>query len=218
MPGKLHDLEFSGELETHLTVHLEEPDQMEALRQWGAEHGLKCTHILLDRGRHPSQPMLTRRARGDLASELASASRLVSVLGRRGLAVRRVKIEAAPWNRDVPQTCAEAARQPLERYFEQHVKLLLQPDADYGALGDLAGRHAAHLSRNALRQRPDGQEERFVTQRCRGVGRLKARQRLEALVHELSSLGHAVLDVEEEYVVYDSNEAIDAGWIVPEEA
>lgn len=204
---------FRGEFETHITVRLDGSRDIEALRRWGGEHGVKCLHIVLDRGVSASQPMLTRWGRGDLAGELQTASVLGRSLDAEGFPVTRVKIEAAPGNPGVPQSEAEARGHPSERYFEHHVKLLLEDGADVSPLVEIAERHGAHLSRNALRVRDDGRHERFVTQRCRPVGRAEARRRLDALLDALAPLGHPILETEEEFVVYDSNLAVDEGWI-----
>jgi hypothetical protein len=122
----------------------------------------------------------------------------------------RVKIEAAPWNQGVPEQDSDAVD---ERYFEHHVKLLL-PDATAGtlvALARLLQPHQARLSTNARRQRADGRHERFVTQRCHRAGRITAKARLERLLAALSE--HEILEVEEEYVVLDSNLELDRGWL-----
>ena len=210
-------MEFTGEFETHLTVSLSEPDRIEMLRQWGAEHGLKCLHILLDRGETPSQPMLTRQRKSILSTELETARSIARSLGAEGFPVVRIKIEAAPWNLDIPQSDADAAGQPPDRHFEHHIKLLLPGDTDIASLVECAEKHTAHLSRNALRKREDGQHERFVTQRCYGVGQIEAKQRLNQLQDALAAFPYPILETEEEFVVYDSNLAVDAGWIHPQE-
>jgi hypothetical protein len=84
-------------------------------------------------------------------------------------------------------------------------------------LEDQAARHTARLSRNALTVRADRRCERFLTQRCFGVGRATARDRLSALLDLVSVLQFEVLEVEEEFVVYDSNHSIDDGWLHKEE-
>jgi hypothetical protein len=206
-------VEFEGEFETHITVRAESPSDVEALRAWAARHGLTFHHIVLDRGLTPSQPMVGWRGRGGLSGELAAAADLGRRLATDGFTVSRVKIEAAPSNRDVPDSDAEAAGRHAGRYFEHHVKLALDPGTDIPALVGLARRHAAHLSRNALRARGDGRQERFVTQRCHAVGRPAARERLDALLTALTADGYTVLDVEEEFVVHDSAPGVDAGWL-----
>lgn len=207
-------MEFTGEFETHYTIHLDPttPD-LEALRAWGAEHGLKCLHILLSRGDSASQPMLTGRGQGTLSGERARAEEIAKSLQATGFPVTRVKIEAAPWNEDVPQSLDEARNHPPDRHFEHHIKLLLEPDANIALLMAVAVGHDAHLSRNALKQREDGRRERFVTQRCFGVGRDQAKRRLDALFAALDALGQTVVDIEEEFVVYDSNIELDRGWL-----
>jgi hypothetical protein len=210
-------MEFNGEFETHITVRLGQADEVRALRAWGAKHDLKCLHILLDRGQCVSQPMLTRRGHGMLSTELATATQLSRELGDAGFEVTRIKIEAGPTNRDVPQTDTDAIRDHRNRYFEHHIKLLLDPLTDIKTLTQLAERHFAHLSRNVLRVSENGGQERFVTQRCYSVGRVAARQFLDDLLSELEQSGYRVIDVEEEFVVHDSNAEVDAGWIQDKE-
>ncbi|MEU5884455.1 hypothetical protein [Spirillospora sp. NPDC047279] len=203
----LHD--FAGDFETHLTVAARD---LAALESWAAPRGLKVVHIVLERGRTPSQPMLTLRTTGTLTEARERAADTAAGLRAAGCAVTRTKIEAAPWNEGVPRTDDE--EQAPGRYFEHHVKLLLGADA--GGLPALAGlvvRHEAHLSRNARRVRADGLQERFVTQRCRAVGSLTAGRRLDALTAVLRAAGHEIASVEREYVVADDAESLDDGWI-----
>jgi hypothetical protein len=189
--------------ETHFTIVFDE-----RLPAWAAQAGLKYTRIQLDRGACADQPMLTSTGRGDLPRQRAAAGALVDLLHRDGFTVRRVKIEAAPWN-----TCVPAAPGPTGAcYFEHHVKLVLTDD-QIDQVRQLVQGHGAHLSRNARRVRDDGRHERFVTQRCHDVGRPQARQRLDALLAALQDRGLGAVEVEEEYVVVDDNPGLDAGWI-----
>lgn len=208
-------MDFSGSLETHLTISLQQADEMPALRAFAAEHSLKCTHIVLDRGATPSQPMLTHQGEGTLQRALVTANELTRALSARGFSVLRTKIEAAPWNLGVPQQDGDVTETaaPADRYFEHHVKLVLSAAADLDALLQTALIHHSHVSRNALRVRADGQQERFVTQRCHRVGRATSRARLAALLRALRAERWAIAEVDEEYVIYDSNLCLDAGWI-----
>ncbi|MER8185032.1 hypothetical protein [Kitasatospora sp. NPDC094015] len=200
-----------GDFEVHLTVGAEHAD---ALAGWAAGHGLKFTHILLDRGTAAvSQPMLTLRGSGAYAEVAAVTAGTARRMAGAGFPVLRVKIESVPWAEGVPQTAAEAAALGPERYFEHHVKLLLGPAERTEGLARLAVRHGAHLSRNARRTRADGDREHFVTQRCRLVGLPEAGRRLDALLADLRADGRRIASVEREFVALDSDEALDAGWI-----
>jgi hypothetical protein len=206
-------VEFEGDFETHLTVRPPDAAGIEVMRTWAAARGLKVLRIVLDRGSTPVQPMVTGRVTGRLTEQLAAAVDLAGQLAGLGLTVVRTKVEAAPSNRDIPQSDAEARDGHVGRYFEHHVKLALDPAADLTALAAVALRNGGHLSRNALREQGDGRRERFVTQRCHGVGRQTAKGRLDELLAALAALGHPIVDVEEEFVAYDSNIEVDAGWI-----
>ena len=206
-------MDFAGEFETHVTVSAGSDD---ALRTWADGQGdrrLKVTHILLDGGSTPSQPMVTRQSTGTLATERAAAATLADELTAAGFEVCRVKVEVPPRAAGIPATDADAAGHPPLRHFEHHVKLLLPADADEAAVAAAVAIHSAQLSRNARRVRPDGRRERFVTQRCYAVGLATAGRRLADLLAALAAGGYDVVDTEAEYVVFDSNAALDAGWI-----
>ncbi|WP_101896959.1 hypothetical protein [Embleya scabrispora] len=204
-----------GDFETHVTFRCADAD-IDALTAWGRERGAGMTHIVLGRGRTPSQPMLTLSARTTLGAARTAAARLATAAGARGFRAVRVKIEAAPWHDAVPSTDAAAAALGDTYYFEHHVKLLLDPGPDGAApagLVALATRHDAHLSHNARRRRDDGRLERFVTQRCRGVGDGTAARELASLTEALTASGRHIVSIEREFVVFDDAESLDHGWI-----
>ncbi|MEV0127901.1 hypothetical protein AB0H83_05465 [Dactylosporangium sp. NPDC050688] len=204
--------EIAGTFEIHLTV--DGPGAPD-LAGFAGRHGVRFVHIVLDQGRHPSQPMLTVPARGTLDEARALARRWGDRLAARGTPATRVKIEAAPWCDGVPQDDAGAAAEPPGRYFEHHVKLLLpaDPAAALRAAADVAAAHGARLSRNARRRDGEGRQERFLTARCHGVGLATATVRLDAFVAALRTAGLEVTEVEQEYVVDDSNLGLDHGWL-----
>ena len=203
---------MSGDFEIHITAYA---SQAEKLRAFASEHGVKFVHIVLDRGAHVSQPMLTLSGRGTLTEQQDAVRRWQRELREVGIYPCRAKIEAAPWCVGVPQSDEQAAAEPGGRYFEHHVKLLLPSTAvaDLVALTDLVAPHGARLSRNARREFADGAQERFVNQRCHGVGLATARQRLDHLVETLRAAGHEPTTVEQEYVVSDSDLHHDRGWL-----
>jgi hypothetical protein len=203
---------FDGDFETHITVSLSASDEWERFRDWCSARRLKCVHIALDRGVHASQPMLTSYGTGPLEEALHEAKSICHALEAAEFSVVRVKTEVPPWNPDVP-IADNAANFSNDRYFEHHIKVLLSVDADLVALGNLVQPHGAQLSRNARRVRDDGLQERFATQHCYHVGRDTAQQRFESLVQVLCNAEYDVIETEQEYVVFDSNVALDAGWL-----
>ncbi|MGY0058924.1 hypothetical protein ACWY4P_20620 [Streptomyces sp. LZ34] len=213
----------TGEFEIHLTVRpvtgrADSPVPYRALERYAAERAWKFTHIVLDRGRVPSQPMLTLRAAGTLPAARSAADHAAAGLAGAGFTVVRTKVEAAPWAEGVPVSDEDGRTLGPRYYFEHHIKLLLDAADDAAELLPVVGAHAAHLSRNARRVRPDGRAERFVTQRCRLVGRDTAGRRLAALTAALRAGAREIVSIEREFVVYDSEEGLDAGWIAEEEA
>ncbi|HEY3898600.1 MAG TPA: hypothetical protein VGM54_08310 [Chthoniobacter sp.] len=204
---------ISGDFETHLTIASPEAVEAGHLQMIAAECGLKVTHILLDRGQRPSQPMLTRHSVGTLDDALAAARGLAALLASSGLKVCRTKLEIDAINPAAPSIEGETKANPAEWYFEYHIKVLLPSLSDLEPLSKVAQRNASRLSRNAFLRRPDGQEERFLTRRFYAAVRLDVFQALTAVTADLQENGFAVLDYEAEYVVFDSNVALDAGWL-----
>ena len=204
---------FEGEFETHVTVRCDEV-WLRRFEGWiaGVE-GAKLTHIVLGRGRMRSQPMLTVTGSGSSAGQRAVASSLVRRLVADGFEPVRVKIEASPWAAGVPGDDAAAVRLGPGFYFEHHVKLVLDPDFEWEALADLVIPHGAHVSWNARRVLGAGRQERFVTQRCHGVGLPRAGERLAQLCAVLRGTGYEIVSIEREFVVFDSDASVDDGWI-----
>ncbi|MCC5476077.1 hypothetical protein [Streptomyces barringtoniae] len=192
--------------ETHVTVHCADPAETERLRGWADTAGLKLTHVVLARGRMRDQPMLTLAGSATYAEQSARAEGTVAALRSAGFTPVRVKAESAPWAPEVPDGPCGGGR-----YFEHHVKLLLDAETDLASLAARVVPHGAHLSWNARRVGGGGRHERFVTQRCRGVRDAEAEAALRLLLSELD--GFEVLSVEREFVLYDSDESVDDGWI-----
>ncbi|MFC8717527.1 hypothetical protein [Kitasatospora sp. NPDC057198] len=199
-----------GPYETHLTLA---PAEAGELARWAAAHGLEFTHILLARGRHPSQPMLSWHTEGTLAAQHRRAAAEAGRLRAAGFTPVRVKIEAAPWTPGVPRTDAEAELADPAHYFEHHVKVRTDPGTPRETLVRAAAGHGAHVSWNARRTEPGGHRQYFVTQRCHRVGLATAGARLERLTAALTAAGLPPLKAEREYVVHDSALALDEGWI-----
>ncbi|MGW5875299.1 nucleotidyl transferase AbiEii/AbiGii toxin family protein [Nocardiopsis terrae] len=214
-------MEFAGDFETHLTLYARGEAEIASAADWAAEQGLKFTHIELDRGDSPSQPMVTYHGHGTLSGQYALAKSWGERLAEGGFEVARVKFEVSPHNADVPNDRQEALALGPGRYFETHLKLLLPADADLGELSRLVAPHRARLSRNARRTRQDGRQERFVTQRCSGVDKHVAYELYFSLLKELRAYGlgtafsgeNGVIGTELEFVVYDSALELDAGWL-----
>jgi hypothetical protein len=205
--------EFEGDFETHVTVRCAE-SELSGLGEWAAARpGVKLTHIMLGRGRVPSQPMLTVTGSGTLADQHVAARDLAAQLTASGFVPMRVKIETSPWATGVPHDDSQAASLGPAFYFEHHIKLLLTPGVDWQALAQIAIPHGAHVSWNARRVRESGHQERFVTQRCHGVGLPEAGHALTKLCTALREGGHELVSTEREFVVYDSDASIDDGWI-----
>ena len=208
-----------GDYEVHLTVGLT-GHALGAVRAHASSNALRLLLIELPRGAHPVQPMLSWRHHGVLAEVQAQVHAQATALQAIDVPLLRHKIELAPKHPAVPQTASEHANASNHaRYFEAHLKLALPPTLDVAQLTQLALAHGAHLSRNALPQphptagMAPAHERRFVTLRAHSGGLQALGQRADGLRAACEALGALCLATELEWVVHDSNEALDAGWL-----
>lgn len=202
-----------GAFEAHVTVRADAAASPR-FREACDALGVKCVLIELPAGEQVAQPMTASVHRGTLREVQDEVHGLARALLARGFDVVRTKIEALPRNADVPASDEEAAARPAG-YFEFHVKLAL-PAGDAEALARVEAACAPHggrLSRNANARRREGVEDRFVTLRVPGLGQPAAEARFGALVGSLEALGFPVRARIREYTVYDSNVAVDHGWL-----
>lgn len=204
---------FGGSFEAHVTVAPGSPERAARFAELCDTLGVKCVHIELPHGEMPLQPMTASYHRGVLRDVQDEVNELARVFVRDGFQVTRTKIEAHGRNADVPATQAQAAALPPQNYFEYHVKVVLPEGAPLTAVAEAAKRHDAHLSRNANVVRADGTSERFVTMRVYHEGRDGADGRFAALLTDLERLGFPLKNRLREYTVYDSNLAVDKGWM-----
>jgi non-canonical purine NTP pyrophosphatase (RdgB/HAM1 family) len=200
----------AGAFEAHVTVRLA-AGETPRFRDACDRLGVKCVLIELPEGEHAAQPMTASVHRCALREAQEEVHGLARALVGEGFRVVRTKIEALPRNADIPETDADAGRWPFG-YFELHVKLLLSPGASLDSVRAACAPPGARLSRNANKRRPDGAEERFVTLRVPGVGRVHAEERFVALEAALASLGLPRTKSIREYTVYDSDVSLDHGW------
>lgn len=206
--------QYRGDFEVHLTIHATTERVLEQFQSWCQNQNFKCVRIVLSRGDHAEQPMATwRRGNTNLPIVLEEAHRYADELNRANFSVVRVKIEAAPFNDEIPVGDEDADAHDPKNYFEHHVKLVRDSSASRKELLAVCEQHGAHLSRNAFHESEDGREERFVTLRTYEAGRTTSAQQLDLLMAALGELGEEVVERESEYCVYDSNLDLDAGWL-----
>ncbi len=202
-----------GAFEAHLTVAARSEAELRRFRAFCDVASVKCIFIELGRGAEPFQPMTASHHRGTLRQVLEEVRAMARALAAEGFDVTRLKLEALGKNREIPEDDVTARAQPTH-YFEFHVKVLLPSgDTHVDVLRARCEPHGAHLSRNARKVREDGASERFVTLRVYGLGRANAEARFSALLEDLAGTGLKLTQRSREWTVYDSNHALDRGWL-----
>jgi hypothetical protein len=192
--------------EIHLTTSALTPAELASFVDACGHLQAKPLVIELARGACPTQPMLGKVVhQPNLAAALAVATADSMYLRQQGLATTRTKIET---DARYPQLATPEAGPGFVPYFEWHGKVPYQHQA---ALLALCERHQAHLSANALR---GAAATRFVTLREFGLAAAFER-RVAALAADLQARW-PLLKQESECCLYDSNTALDAGWLVSE--
>lgn len=183
--------------EIHLTVAAIATSAWQAFEQRVNSLGGKAMVIELARGATPLQPMLTLGKSGKLDEVIHFAQMLSQELSELGYQVLRCKIE-----RD-----AAACHEAPHHYFEWHGRVEVV-EADRLRLAEVCQEYGGHLSQNALR----GTNKRYVTVReTDDYPRLMSR--VSVLRAGISEQGWEVSKQQWERVVYDSNLALDSGWL-----
>lgn len=216
-----------GSFEVHLFVEPLNPSaaQVESFRAACAAAPVPMKALLLEldyvgRG-FVGVLQSSRYVTGDVAAGVEAAHHDARALREAGFVVLREKVEAVAQNEGVPRTAADAERSPEDRYFEFH--LLVDgrdgplSEADMVSLRALAERYTARLaspvplSYNALKP-----AQRFLNFRARRQGLEQALRTVEQLSEEVRASGALfVKKVIGEYICFDSNRAVDNGWLEP---
>lgn len=183
--------------EIHLTVAAIATSAWQAFEQRLTSLGGKAMVIELARGDTPLQPMLTLGKTGKLDEVIRFAHTLSDDLSRFGYQVLRCKIEQD----------ANAGREGAHHYFEWHGRVEVL-ETDRLRLAEACQEYGGHLSHNAIR----GSNKRYVT-----VRETDDYRQLALRVAELrAAMGEQDWEVSKrqwERVVYDSNLALDSGWL-----
>lgn len=191
--------------EIHLTTSTLTPAELATFVAACGQLQAKPLLIELARGDCPTQPMLGKVVhQPDLAAALAIAAADSAYLRQHGLPTTRTKVETDARH---PQLATPAAGAGFAPYFEWHGKVPYHYPAELLALCE---QHRAHLSVNALRGES---ATRFVTLREFGPAS-EFERRVAALAVALHQRW-PLLKQEAECCLYDSNQALDAGWLLP---
>ena len=217
----------TGSFEIHIFVEPLDPppEAVEAfhLACRGAPEPMKALLLQLDYVGRGFVGVLqsSRYVRGGVAEAREAARVDAARLRAAGFSVIREKVEAVATNEGVPQDARDATDSPADRYFEFHVlidgqKGPLSPE-DMVALRALAAAFSAKLrspvplSYNALKP-----AQRFLNVRARGVGLDAALGMVHELEQAALALGQVVVKKTiAEYICFDSNRAVDNGWLEP---
>ncbi|MEW4488143.1 hypothetical protein AB1L42_08680 [Thalassoglobus sp. JC818] len=202
----------NSRFETHMTLLLDANSDSTRAKDWATAHDFKWTHIVLDSGNTPSQPMISFRGQGTLEAQLKRSQSVALQLAQNKFQVARTKIEL---ELPVAETQIELPpnRSFHKQYFEHHFKLLLPRETDFDQLSRFVKRNGGHLSLNARRHRDDGMQERFVTQRVYKAELSTSYKQFNQLIDVIHTEGIEIVESEHEFVLYDTNFELDSGWM-----
>lgn len=192
------------DFEIHITVNDLKIEEKESFIEFCKSEGVKPVMIVLDKGNHINQPMITTVIkRKDFQEAHKEVERLVTNFKNNGFTVVRKKVEISPKE-------TTYFHQPIVKnstpYFEWHGKVEVD---DVPMLKTLCAGHGGHISRNSLKA--DGRL-RFITVR-EYKGSEPFYERVEHIHRILDENGIELLKEEFELCIYDSREELDSGWI-----
>lgn len=199
---KIHSENIPFEL--HLTTQTLDTKQLALFEACCLQYEVKPLLIELAQGEHSQQPMISKVFyKENFQSLKPSIHDLITKFTTSGFAIQRVKVE-------IPmQYAANIELETLENftpYYEWHGKVLLNRLDDLIAL---CIKHGAHLSKNALK---NDATSRFITIREYKNAETIA-NRVNDLIKDLEIEEWTITKQEFEYCIYDTNIALDAGWL-----
>lgn len=193
-------------LEVHLTVTGVDEVQLRSFINNAQELPfsglLKVTGVELDTEEFNDQLMLTWSDQYALNEITGRCALLEDWLGTKNVAVTRVKVESTI---DHPGAI-------YSLYFEHHV-LIEMLERDRSALGKLAEKHNARMSRRVRRRLSGDVVQVFVNQRCWDDDPNVAKQQFADLVRALQAGNFTIVRAMEEAVFVDTNTALDGDWL-----
>lgn len=211
-PCQLQQSKRSDLFEVHVTISQAQASDVQTLLSICAQQRWKA--IIIDlKPPSASQPMTCSRISGTIDDAFAHAHEVQSRLEQAGLQVNRLKIEAAPWNSQVPISDQERQQHDPSAYFEYHLKLALTGEAWHETLPQICRSFQAHLSHNALKHEANGTIQRFATIRSSTLGLEHFQAHTQAFQDQIQSAGFTTLKAITEFCIYDSNIALDSRWL-----
>lgn len=220
------DLKFKykGVFEAHITIENLDKKQTDSFIDLSKKLNFKPIQIGLDKGDHQIQSMTCSKHKGEflevyqqvlnLAAELED-NNFIKIFGFKTSHFKpnRIKIEAAPFNEDIPQTNKEAQLHPTTNYFEHHILLLLHEQRSLTSLYKVCKQYNAHLSVNAFSKAPDNYYHKFVTVRNYFMGKDESECLFNQLKQALLDINIKIKNSVTEYCIFDSNVALDNNWL-----
>jgi hypothetical protein len=124
----------------------------------------------------------------------------------------RLKIEASLNNYTVPILKEDIKN--IDDYFEFHFKVLINNPLELDKLKISCKENQLYISSNAFKSLDNNKHERFITLRVFNTIKSKALEKYNDTFKILKREDFKILNVEKEYVVYDTNINLDNRWIL----
>lgn len=184
--------------EVHITV---EPHDVSKWEKLCGTLKIKPLFIELSNGEYPRQLMCAATVNGNFEDLGDYISKLVEAILKDGFRIVRIK----------PECPLDSANLIKPRaYYECHLKILIPPSRVQEVRE--AGRKAGvYISRNLIGNK-DNLEKWYLTCRVHKGSAARAARRFNKVLESVKKY-LPVERMDKECVIYDSNEAIDGGWI-----
>lgn len=191
-------------IEIHLTTTPLLTTATVAFEQFCTSIQAKPIVIVLPQGQQQQQPMISKVVSCANLQELEQELKnLKLAFEQAGYAIARTKLEVPPWEQE--EAKAFVGKEG-NCYFEWHGKVLVEEEEKVSTLVE---KYGGRLSKNVLKKDP---KAKFIT--LREYGKEEAIQtRIAAIKAQLATLDVDLLKEELEYCIFDSNSALDKGWI-----
>lgn len=203
LQSKEEQVTFPLPYEIHITVKT--PDSLEHFSECCRSLGVKP--IMLDLESTSGQlvmldSMTSSVFLGDNTGAISEVARISDGLTAYGFKVIREKIETVPWHPAAPRK-KYGGTMPKHCYFESHLAVAISPQQK-NALGELAARHGAHLSKNFMKKLENGRFTNMVTLRSYEGFYEDFKESVERLKFALSEGGFQYEKEIVEFSIYDT--------------
>ncbi|CAF1036464.1 unnamed protein product [Rotaria magnacalcarata] len=210
---KLNELIKTNTIDDAFKVHITvDHREMEKLLNVCKINKLKPIFIHLQNGNNPQQ-LMTSSSHVGTFPEIVEQMKIFADLQFKDLNIIRLKIKSSASHKGVPEENVDKLFwSQKSNYFEFRYKIYVSSKSQLGRLNALCIQQNLCLAFNAFETKSTYERYYIATMRLFHTGRKNAYVTNNYILQSLTRNDFSPVEVENEFVVYDSNINLDSGW------